>query len=196
MIPVVMLKTFPWVLKIAPFIRSYKIWVAILICLLSAYGGYRYAENTWKVKYSVLDSSMKDIEIMQAKLIAENKELEKRSAETTTRVITKYVDRVKVVKEKSEEILKEVPVYVTKNADDNCTIPDGWVYIHNKAASGSAKVGVPEAPGNPDASTTNIRLSDASRTITINYQKYYELVEQLTSLQQWITEQQRVYNNK
>ena len=65
----------------------------------------------------------------------------------TTKVITKYVEKKIYIKEKGHEIIKQVPIYVTKQADDNCTITNGVVELLNSAAKNE----VPNATGNVDA---------------------------------------------
>lgn len=44
-------------------------------------------------------------------------ELKTKQAEKTVEIVTEYVDRVQVVKEKGQTIIKEVPVYVQNDSD-------------------------------------------------------------------------------
>lgn len=181
---------------IVPFLTSPKFLLAAGIALTGAYGGYKFAENIWEARNAELKVQLSNFEADQLRLVAQIKTLEKQAAEASATVVTKYVDRVKIVRQKGKEIIKEVPVYVTKEADANCTIPDGWVYIHDKAASGLSETRVPKAPGNPNEASTGVTLSSAAETITLNYLQYHALVEQLTALQNWITEQQKIYNTQ
>lgn len=48
--------------------------------------------------------------------------IRERQAQATVKVVTQYVDRVRVVREKGDTIIKEVPVYVPVQADAACTI--------------------------------------------------------------------------
>lgn len=57
------------------------------------------------------------------------------------KVETRYVERVKFVRQAAEVITKEVPLYVTATDDARCTIPDGLVSLLNRAAQS----GVPRA---------------------------------------------------
>lgn len=59
--------------------------------------------------------------------------LEKKAAEITTVEVTKYVDRVQVVHEQGETIVKKVPVYVPRNV---CVLPPGFRSLHDAAAAG------------------------------------------------------------
>ncbi len=51
-------------------------------------------------------------------------------------VVTQHVNRIRVVREKGETIIKEVPVYVPVQADAACTINRGFVRLHDAAAAG------------------------------------------------------------
>lgn len=83
-----------------------------------------------------------------------------------------------------ETIVKEVPVYVTPEADAACVLHRGFVRLHDAAAANQ----VPDAPGTTDAAPAGIALSTAAGTITDNYERCHENAEQLTALQLWISE--------
>lgn len=57
-----------------------------------------------------------------------------RQAVAAIQVVTKYVDRVKVIRERGTTIIKEVPGYVNAQADADCTINAGFVRLLNAAA--------------------------------------------------------------
>ena len=63
----------------------------------------------------------------QAELVAE---LEKKNTEISTKVVTKYVDRVQVVKEK-EYVYRDLAQNVVPN---QFTVSNGWVYTHDASA--------------------------------------------------------------
>lgn len=109
--------------------------------------------------------------------------IRKRHAQATVKVITQYVDRVRVVREKGETIIKEVPVYVPAQADAACTINRGFVRLHHAAAAGE----LPEPARDADAPAAGIALSTVAGTVTTNYQTCHETAEQLRALQVWVT---------
>ena len=110
--------------------------------------------------------------------------LRERQAQATVKVVTEYVDRVRVVREKGDTIIKEVPVYVPVQADAACTINRGFVRLHDAAAAGE----LPEPAGNADASAAGLALSAVATTVTTNYQTCHENAEKLRALQKWIRE--------
>lgn len=105
-----------------------------------------------------------------------------RHAQATVKVVTQYVDRVRIVREKGDTIFKEVPVYVPAQADAACTINRGFVRLHDAAAAGE----LPEPARDADAAPAGIALSSAAGTVAANYQTCHENAEQLRALQGWI----------
>ena len=107
-----------------------------------------------------------------------------RQAQATVKVVTQYVDRVRIVREKGETIIKEVPVYVPVQADAACTINRGFVRLHDAAAAGE----LPEPARDPDAAAAGLALSAVAGTVAANYQTCHENAEQLRALQTWVRE--------
>lgn len=110
--------------------------------------------------------------------------VEKEQAEATVKVVTEYVDRVKVVRQAGETIIKEIPIYVPAQADAACLVPRGFVRLHDAAAQGV----VPEPAGNSDASPAGVALSTVAGTVAENYTACRANAEQLIALQSWILE--------
>ncbi|WP_186024246.1 hypothetical protein [Burkholderia gladioli] len=104
---------------------------------------------------------------------------ERDAARRDVKVVTQYVDRVQVVREKGDTIIKEVPVYVDREADRACVVPVGFVRVHDGAA---ANVPVGD-PGSADAAPSGIALSAVAATVAGNYTTCHENAEQLIALQ-------------
>ncbi|MDR8106980.1 hypothetical protein KPB04_35255 [Burkholderia cenocepacia] len=104
---------------------------------------------------------------------------ERDAARRDVKVITQYVDRVQVVREKGDTIIKEVPVYVDREADRACIVPVGFVRVHDGAA---ANVPVGD-PGSADAAPSGVALSAVAATVAHNYTTCHENAEQLIALQ-------------
>ena len=75
-------------------------------------------------------------------------------AEETVKTVVQYVDRIKTVTIRGKDIIKEVPVYVTKQDDARCgVIGDGFVRLWNAAnqnALPDSSRGADEDPGGPE----------------------------------------------
>lgn len=108
-------------------------------------------------------------------------------ARSETKVVTKYVDRVQVVRERGATITKEVPVYVTAQADAACPVPVGFVRIHDAAAQGTDLAG---SAGDPDAPAAGVALSTVADTVAGNYTACHANAEQVVALQDYIVELQ------
>lgn len=76
----------------------------------------------------------KDNAYEAAKALANQK---KKQDKVTIKVVTKYVDRVQVIREKAKTIIEKVPVYVTAENDAACVIPDSFISLWNYANEGS-----------------------------------------------------------
>ena len=110
--------------------------------------------------------------------------IRERQAQATVKVVTQYVDRVRVVREKGETIIKEVPVYVPVQADAACSINRGFVRLHDAAAAGE----LPEPARDADAAAAGIALSAVAGTVAAHYPACHENAEQLRALHAWVRE--------
>jgi hypothetical protein len=107
-----------------------------------------------------------------------------RQAQATVKVVTEYVDRVRVVRAKGDTSIKKVPVYVPVQADAACTINRGFVRLHDAPAAGE----LPEPARDADAAAAGIALSAVAGTVAAYYQTGHENAEQLRELQVCIVE--------
>lgn len=117
-------------------------------------------------------------QILQATVVREQQ------AQASAKVVTQYVDRIRVIQQKGETIIKEVPVYVPVQADAACTINRGFVRLHDAAAAGE----LPEPARDADEAAARVALSAVAGTVTTNYQTCHENAEQLKALQTWVRE--------
>ncbi|UVE66947.1 hypothetical protein L2Y90_07495 [Burkholderia pyrrocinia] len=104
---------------------------------------------------------------------------ERDAARRDVKVVTQYVDRVQVVRETGDTIIREVPVYVGREADRACVVPVGFVRVHDGAV---ANVPVGD-PGSADAAPSGVALSAVAATVASNYTTCHENAEQLIALQ-------------
>lgn len=110
-----------------------------------------------------------------------------RAAQSTERIVTRYVDRVQRVRERGATLVQKVPVYVPAQADTACTVPRGFVRLHDAAAQGAP---VPDTAAAADAQPSGLALSAATGVVVDNYTTCRATAEQLSALQDWV----RVYS--
>lgn len=104
------------------------------------------------------------------------------AAKASEKIVIRYVDRVHTVHDVGATIVREVPVYVTPKADAACTVPRGFVRVHDAAAAG-----VLPGPAEPtDDRPAGLALSTASAVVVDNYTTCHAIAEQLIALRDWV----------
>jgi hypothetical protein len=170
------------VFKFIPFVSIYRLPIQVVSIAILVFGVYMEGgisnQEKWEAK------------VAEAKLEMAKKETA--SAEVTTKVVTKYINKVQIVKEKGDEIIKQVPVYISKDADAKCDVPTGFVVLHDSASRNE----VPDPTRKVDGTTSEVKISGVAETVIDNYTTYYQVAEQLRSLQEWIREQQKIHGSK
>ncbi len=146
-----------------------RIFLLILMFSLSGVVGYQFARNN--AKQAAIAQAMED-----------TKEAVHQS-EATIETVIKYVDRVRVIRESGEAIIKEVPVYVESDA---CDWGAGLISVLDSAAKGMPVSGATE---HTDEATDRIKAANAAKIVAENYAIYHQVAAQLASLQDWILKQ-------
>ena len=151
---------------IEPVVKMAAVLAAVVFLFV---GGCRFGGVRVQAKW---DAANKDAEIVAA-------HVEAKQAAVTTQVVTEYVDRIKVVRQRGADVVKEVTKYVPS---DSCPLPGGFRLLHDAAARG-----VPLGPGVTDARA--VPAQDAAATVTSNYSTCLEMRTQLIALQGWVAKQ-------
>ena len=152
--------------------------IALLVAGL-AYSLYNRGQKSVQVKW--------DLERAQtAQVIAD---LKAKSAEVTTKVVTEYVAKVKIVKEKGDTIVKLVPKYITTEDNAACVIPNNFVGLHDKAANQDE---LPDPAQGLNGGASDITLTQVTETVVGNYGICHQYKEQIKGLQAWIRAQQKL----
>ena len=113
-------------------------------------------------------------------------QIKKQAKEITKQVVTEYVYKDRIIKEKGDEIVK----YITTKNDSDCSLHNSTIELLNS----SAKNELPDPTRGIDETSSGVNLSTVTRTVTENYEKYHQVSNELTSLQDWVKKQQE--NNK
>ena len=151
--------------------------VAILLALglwrIHAYGEARYAAGQANVQAKwdkSVERGRKEVERLRAE-----------AGKITVRTEVQYIDRVKVIREKGDAIVREVPVFVPAGSPD---LPGGFRLLHDAAAAAGP---VPDAAGIPDAAP--VPAQAVAATVAGNYAIAHETAARLTALQDWVRQQ-------
>jgi len=170
------------VFQFIPFVSIYRVPLQVVSIAILVFGVYMEGGIATQEKW--------EAKVAEVKLEMAQKETA--SAETTVKVVTKYDNKVQIVKEKGNDIIKQVPIYITKDADTKCDVPTGFVVLHDSASRNE----VPDATRKSDVTTSTIKISGVAETVVDNYTTYHEVAQQLRSLQEWVREQQKIYGSK
>lgn len=103
-------------------------------------------------------------------------------AQHAVQTVTKYVDRVQIVREHGTTLIQQVPNYVSEQDNAACVLPDGVIRLHNAAASQVSITNTERSYASP----SGIALSTFASTVTSNYSRCHENTEQLIALQKLI----------
>jgi len=163
-----------------PLISKYKLPIQIAALLLIIFGGY--------MEGSISQRKYWESKVAQVELELAKKEVE--SEKITVKIVTEYIDKIKIVKEKGDTIVKQVPIYITEKSDANCIISNSFVLLHDSASQNE----IPNTSGIIDENPSEVKLSEVAETVSTNYTRYYELVEQVKALQKFIIEQEKLHN--
>jgi len=158
-------------LKFLPLLKYIGVFLLVAGVLLGTYNlGRNHSE-------AVAEAERQELRAAHAEEVARLEKLKRR-------VEIRYMDRVRVVKEKGEETVKYVEKLVTKEDDSKCDISSGFVELHDSAAEN--RLPNPGASGSADGTTTGVALSEVGRVIVTNYNVCHQIREQLKSLQEWV----------
>lgn len=144
--------------------------VAFIALAIVSAGGAGYIKGSGdaanKAQEQVIDSLTKAVK------------LEQELADAKENVITEYVDKIQVVKEK-ETIYEKA---ATTSVPSQFNVSNGWINLHDTAVV----LGEVDRVKTSDATQSDIKDSQALATIVENYSVCLQNAQQLTSLQQWI----------
>lgn len=98
-------------------------------------------------------------------------DLARTSGKVVTRTETVVQERIRVVKEKGETIVRYIPKVITERVEAACPggLPHGFVRLHDDAAANRA----PGPPTVADADPAGTPLAEAAEAVTDNYTAYH-----------------------
>ena len=168
-----------WILKRISFINQYNFPIYIIGTTLAITGvwfaGGRATQAAWEARVKDMEAK---VQVAEAK-----------SREVNTVIETRVVEKVKIVKEKTnanKQIIKEV---VGAQLDARCELPESTVVLVNSASKNE----VPGGPGVSDGTSSGVKASDLLETVVENYGRFNEIREKLVAWQEWYKQQKRIH---
>jgi hypothetical protein len=145
-----------------PFIRPIVYILGLLLFLYSIYYlGQQSIQKKWDIEKAEQTAQVEIVE----------KIVEKE--------VIKYVDKIKIVKEKGDVIIQKVPEFITVESNANCTIPNGFVRLHDAGVQNTN----PGEPRETDGAASGIALTAVTETVVQNYTTCNGFREHILSLQ-------------
>ncbi len=157
-----------------------KVCAFLIFCLMLLGCGWHYGSAHVKAKWDaqiLTDADAANVHALHVDMVS-------------GQVITQYVDRFQVVLTQGATITKEITRYVTPEMDRHYLVPWGFVRLYNASASGALPDAI--ATGGSDDSPASVALSDVAGSVNDNFTACHANAEQLRSLQDWITAQQKL----
>lgn len=148
--------------------------------------------------YKLRDLQAAKTELAQAKVQIEYRDRiiykEREADDATQRIAEEAAKAQVVIRTVTETLVKEVPVYVTVEADRQCPIPVGFVRLLDAAAAGDGTP-ISEPAGQPNDTPSGLELSAVAAGVIDNYGTYNAVARQLTDLQNWVRTQQGLWSD-
>ena len=147
--------------------------------------GLPLLETGFKARIAALERARDSHALADAKAEAARLvQLQRIAAHTQTQARAQLA-RQRAVAQQIQTVVKEVPVYVSKESDRRCVLPWGAVRLLDAAASGAdaASLRGHVAPGQPDDAPSDVSLSEIVALLAANLGTARQNAVQLEHLQ-------------
>jgi hypothetical protein len=168
-------------------LAAYIVIAVLLVGILFGGGfktGHAFATNHYTTIIAQMEADVATLRAEKAELqVKLNAEIEN----IKERVVTKYVDRVKTIVKK-EYVYRE---QATNNVPDRTELSNGWVSLHDDAAAARDA----DSTRSSDGTGSGIASNQALAVVTDNYATCHANAEQLTALQEYVREVEKLVAN-
>lgn len=182
-----MIPFLPIITSVLPKILTNKWLIAIIVVLCLIIGaGIMYNRAYHKGELNGISITEAKYNIEKLKWIDKVSKMQQEHEDTMNGILTSYNGLVAEYEHQIEALKNQDPIIKTRYihkyvpVETNCTIPKGFVDLHNTAAKGNP---LSEDPKDAAAST-NVTLQDVGSTVAINYYQYNKISAQLKALQE------------
>ena len=151
---------------------QYRVTAIFLLCVALFSYGWTKGANSELSKQQLINQNQV-IHALQTKV---------KQAEISERVVTQYVDRIKIVKTQGDTIIKQVPIYITQDNDNECIVPESFSVLWDAANRGD----IPEASRIANETASDVKISDIAAQHATESTICRETEQQLISLQEWV----------
>jgi hypothetical protein len=163
--------------RFIPFVSTYSLPIKVISIIALVIGVW------FEGGISNNDAWLAKVKEMEVKVAA----AEAKSSEANVKIITKVVEREKIIKEKTNANSQAITKYVT----DECRLSNVAVVLHDS----SSRNEVPPSTIDTIGGTSEVKTADLLTTVNENYGTYYEIVNKLKAWQEWYKEQKQIFES-
>jgi len=156
-------------------LRVTQIAALVTSCAMCFVLGGSETEHKWQARVS---------EMQQKVALAEQK-----SAEANTKIETKVLTKIKIVKQTTNADIEYITKYVAQDLDRECKLTGSTILLHNSASQGEVPTSATDIAG----TASEVKASELLSTVVENYGTYYQLVEQVKGWQNWYYQQKKIF---
>lgn len=167
-------------------VGSWVLRVAICIALVACgefHGFYRGVQSEKAAEAKRIAQAVKVVS-----------KVEKGAEAITAKTEAKTTERVVEIRTVTKALTKEVPVYVTAEADRVAVLPIGLIRLHNQAALGVSEIS--SNPGFVSDAPSGVAASTFGRIFVANYGAAHEWKEAALACRSWVSEQAANFNSQ
>lgn len=154
-----------------------SVWIGLAVALAVGAGIWWIDDNGFDRGVALTEAKYEKRDAAQAQEIARLKLAQAKVVEVE---VVKYRDRIKIVKEKGDEIVREVEKLIPVGG---CELPGGFRVLHDAAVDGR----MPDDPIGAAGTAEGVEAATAATTVAENYQACRGNSEQLIALQSILT---------
>ena len=154
------------------------VWMIAVLVLVGAAGA-----GGWKLRDADYQRHLRADAVAAQKASERARGTEAKNEQTSQEVGREVEEKQAEIRYVTRTILKEVPIYVSPESDARCTVPNGFVRVHDAATTGNPPA--PDTPEQPNGEASGIDLSTVAATVVDNYGYARELESQVIGWQNW-----------
>jgi len=137
--------------------------------------GYQYASKSWIEAAKEYEKKVQ---------VAEEK-----SKNQNVKIVEKVVKEIEIVRETANENKQIIKDVVAKDLDNQCSLPNSAVMLHNSASKNE----VSRSAQGTDGGTSDVKASQVLEVVVDNYATCYEVRSKLKGWQEWYRTQKQIY---
>jgi hypothetical protein len=143
----------------------------------------------WKVGWKApksLAQQLAELKALQAKADRQARTIQTNQQSASAAISERQVVVQERIRFQTRTIIEKVPIYVTRETDQRYPLSNGFVLLHDAAATGADPDALSGAASEPHDAASDVASSQAIGVIAGNYGSCRSDAERLRGLQEWV----------